>query len=65
LPETGDHKEHASSIFHFNARKVFLDVLSYAWFQAVDQYLKEVVGQPVDKKREGSSFYLPRNNIKM
>jgi hypothetical protein len=45
-------------VFHFNARKVFSDVLSYAWIQAVDQYLKEVVGQPVDKKHGASSFYL-------
>jgi hypothetical protein len=30
LPEGGDHKEHASSMFHFNARKVFSDALSYA-----------------------------------
>jgi hypothetical protein len=56
--EGGDHKEHASSMFHFNARKVFSDVLSYAWIQTVDQYLKEVIGQPVDKKHGASSFYL-------
>jgi hypothetical protein len=30
LSDTGDHNEHASSVFHFNARKVFSDVLSYA-----------------------------------
>jgi hypothetical protein len=59
LSKTGDQKEHASSVFHFNARKVFSDALSYARIQAVDQYLlKEVVGQPVDKKRGASSFYL-------
>jgi hypothetical protein len=58
LSKIGDHKEHASSVFHFNARKVFSDALSYAWIQAVDQYLKEVIGQPVDKKRGASSFYL-------
>jgi hypothetical protein len=56
--EGGDHKEHASSMFHFNARKVFSDVLSYARIQTVDQYLKEVIGQPVDKKHGASSFYL-------
>jgi hypothetical protein len=37
---------------------VFSDALSNAWIQAVDQYLKEVIGQPVDKKRGASSFYL-------
>jgi hypothetical protein len=58
LPDKDDHKEHASSMFHFNARKVFSDALSYARIQAVDQYLKEVVWQPVDKKRRASSFYL-------
>jgi hypothetical protein len=57
LPETGDHKEHASSMFHFNAKMVFSDALSYARIQAVDQYLKGV-GQAVDKKRGASSFYL-------
>jgi hypothetical protein len=30
LSDPGDHKEHASSVFHFNARKVFSDALSYA-----------------------------------
>jgi hypothetical protein len=45
-------------VFHFNARKVFSDALSYARIQAVEQYLKEVIGQPVDKKRGASSFYL-------
>jgi hypothetical protein len=58
LLEGGDHKEHASSVFHFNTRKVFSNALSYAQIQAVDQYLKEVIGQPVDKKRGASSFYL-------
>jgi hypothetical protein len=58
LPDTGDHKEHASSVFHFNARKVFSNVLFYALIQAVDQYLKEVIEQLVDKKRATSSFYL-------
>jgi hypothetical protein len=58
LPKGGDHKEHASSVFHFNAQKVFSDVLSYARIQTVDQYLKEVIGQPVDKKCGASSFYL-------
>jgi hypothetical protein len=57
LPETCDHKEHASSVFHFNAKKVFLDALSYARIQAVDQYLKGI-GQPLHKKRGASSFYL-------
>jgi hypothetical protein len=57
LPETGDHKEHASLVFHFNAKKVFSDVLSYAQIQAVDQYLKGI-GQPLHKKCEASSFYL-------
>jgi hypothetical protein len=52
-----DHKEHASSLFHFNAKKVFSDVLSYARIQAVDQYLKGI-GQPLHKKYEASSFYL-------
>jgi hypothetical protein len=58
LPKGGDHKEHASLVFHFNARKVFSDALSYARIQVVGQYLKEVVGQPVDKKCGASSFYL-------
>jgi hypothetical protein len=58
LPEIGDHKEHASSMFHCNATKVFSGALSYAQIQAVDQYLKEVIRQPVDKKRGASSFYL-------
>jgi hypothetical protein len=58
LPEGGDHKERASSVFHFNAKKVFSDALSYAWIQAVDQYLKEVVEQPIDRKHGASSFYL-------
>jgi hypothetical protein len=44
-------------MFHFNAKKVFSDALSYARIQAVDQYLKGV-GQAVDKKRGASSFYL-------
>jgi hypothetical protein len=57
LPEIGDHKEHASSVFHFNAKKVFSDVLSYARIQAIDQYLKEI-GRPLHKKCEASSFYL-------
>jgi hypothetical protein len=30
LSDTGDHNEHASSVFHFNARKVFSNALSYA-----------------------------------
>jgi hypothetical protein len=58
LSDTGDHKEHASSVFRFNARKVFSDALSYSRIQTVDQYLKEVVRQPVDNKRGASSFYL-------
>jgi hypothetical protein len=58
LPEGGDHKEHTSSVFHFNARKVFSNALSYARIQTVDQYLKDVVGQPVEKNRGASSFYL-------
>jgi hypothetical protein len=58
LPEGGDHKEHTSSVFHFNARKVFSNALSYARIQTVDHYLKDVVGQPVEKKRGASSFYL-------
>jgi hypothetical protein len=58
LLEGGDHKEQVSSMFHFNARKVFSDALSYARIQAVDQYMKEVIGQPVDKKHGASSFYL-------
>jgi hypothetical protein len=45
-------------VFHFNTRKVFSDALSYAQIQALDQYLKEVVEQPVDKKHGASSFYL-------
>jgi hypothetical protein len=57
LPEIGDHKEHASSVFHFNAKKVFLDALSYAQIQVVDLYLKGI-GQPLDKKRGASSVYL-------
>jgi hypothetical protein len=44
-------------VFHFNAKKVFSDMLSYARIQAVDQYLKEI-GQPLDKKRGASAFYL-------
>jgi hypothetical protein len=31
---------------------------SYAQIQAVNQYLKEVIGQPIDKKRGASSLYL-------
>jgi hypothetical protein len=58
LPDTGDHKEHTSSVFHFNARNVFSDALSYAQIHAVDQYFKEVIGQPIDKKHGASSFYL-------
>jgi hypothetical protein len=57
LLETGDHKEYESSVFHFNAKNVFSDALSYARIQAVDQYLKGI-GQPLHKKREASSFYL-------
>jgi hypothetical protein len=57
LLETCDHKEHASSLFHFNVKKVFSDALSYVWIQAVDQYL-EGIGQPLHKKCEASSFYL-------
>jgi hypothetical protein len=57
LLETGDHKEHESSVFHFNAKNVFSDALSYARIQTVDQYLKGI-GQPLHKKREASSFYL-------
>jgi hypothetical protein len=45
-------------MFHFNARKVFSDVLSYARMQAIDQYFKEVIVQPIDKKHGASSFYL-------
>jgi hypothetical protein len=44
-------------VFHFNAKKVFSDALSYAQIQAVDQYLKGF-GQPLDKKRGASAFYL-------
>jgi hypothetical protein len=33
---TGDHKEHTSLVFHFNAKNVFSDALSYAQIQAVD-----------------------------
>jgi hypothetical protein len=58
LSNTGDHKEHTSSVFHFNARKVFSGALSYAHIQVVDRYFKEVIGQPVDKKCGASSFYL-------
>jgi hypothetical protein len=57
LPKTGVHKEHASSVFHFNAKKVFSDALFYARIQAVDPYLKGI-RQPFHKKRETSSFYL-------
>jgi hypothetical protein len=64
LPEGGGQKEHASSMFHFNARKVFLNALSYAQIQAVDQYLKEVIMQPVDKKCGASSFYLTKEQYR-
>jgi hypothetical protein len=57
LPKIGDHKEHVSSVFHFNAKKVLSDALSYARIQAVDQYLKGT-GQPLDKKCGASFFYL-------
>jgi hypothetical protein len=63
LSVTGDHKEHTSSVFHFNDRKVFLDALSYAWIQAVDEYLKEVIGQPVDKKVWSFFFLLDQGTI--
>jgi hypothetical protein len=36
---------------------VFSDALSYAWIQAVDQYLKGI-GQPLHKVLEASSFLL-------
>jgi hypothetical protein len=44
-------------VFHLNAKKVFSDVLSYAQIQAVDKYMKGI-GQPLDKKRGASAFYL-------
>jgi hypothetical protein len=44
-------------VFHFNAKKVFSDVLSYARIQAVDQYFKGIE-QPLHNKRGASSFYL-------
>ena len=52
------HREHAHRVFHFNAKKVFADAISYARIQAVDWYLKEVHGETVTKKRGGSSIYL-------
>jgi hypothetical protein len=52
LSEIGDHKEHTSSVFYFNAKKVFSDVLSYAWIQAVDQYLKGEPGNPLTRSVE-------------
>jgi hypothetical protein len=58
LPETGGHQEHAYAVFHHNAKKVFSDALSYARVQAVDQYLQDVCGKAVDKKRGASSVYL-------
>jgi hypothetical protein len=57
LLDTGDHKEHTSIVFHFNARKVFSDALHYAWVQAVHQYLKDVIRQ-TDKKHGDSFVYL-------
>jgi len=30
LPKDGDYMAHASRVFHRNARKVFLDAMSYA-----------------------------------
>jgi hypothetical protein len=44
-------------MFHFNAKNVFSDALSYARIQMVDQYLKGI-GQPLHKKHGASSFYL-------
>jgi hypothetical protein len=63
LSETGDHKDHVSSVFHFNAKKVFSDALSYARIQVVDQYLKGI-GQPLHKKHEASSFYLTKEQYR-
>jgi hypothetical protein len=57
LPETGDYKEHTSLVFHYNAKKVFSDALSYAQIQAVDTNLKGS-RQAIDKKHGTSSYYL-------
>ena len=53
------NKDHAQAVFHFNARKVFSDALSYARIQLFDQHLKKnVLGQTIDKKRGGLCVYL-------
>jgi hypothetical protein len=57
LPEIGDHEEHASLVFDFNAKKVFSNALSYAQIQVVEQYLKGI-RQPLQKKHGASSLYL-------
>ena len=31
LPEDGDHKDHAYTVFQYNANKVTYDVILYAW----------------------------------
>jgi hypothetical protein len=47
-------------MFHFNARKMFSNALSYARVQEVNQYLKDVIGQTVEKKCGASSVYLTK-----
>ena len=64
LPETGNYNEHAHRVFHFNAKKVFADAISYARIQAVDWYLRKVRGETVVKKRGASSVYLTEEEYK-
>ena len=64
MAKDGDHKDHASAVFHYNANKVTYDAISYARIQATNAYLKSI-GQPVvDGKRGSLAIYLTEDQYK-
>ena len=63
LPEDGDYKDHAYTVFQYNANKVTYDAISYARIQATNAYMKSI-GEPVDGKRGSSVIYLTEEQYK-
>ena len=64
LPKYGNHKDHTSAVFHYNANNVTYDAISYARIQATNAYLKSIGQLVVDGKRGSSAIYLTMDQYK-
>jgi hypothetical protein len=58
LPKTGNHQDHALSVFNRNAHKVIKDAIFYTQIHANNTYYKEILGQQINKEMCSSSIYL-------